>query len=128
MTDYVLDLGITKETDNTLRWDTYVHDVQFSLYVPKAEVPSPTPHQIRVRILALAAGHEPPPDRDQAASPTGPRAVVARYKDHTKTVRYRPVGDPADWRIGEPYVPYVVLDEVAPDGIPDHLAISVEWM
>lgn len=122
MIDYLLTLGVTKETDNKLRWDVDVEGVRFSLYVPKVHVPSPPPQQLRVRIAAGDAGQR------QRSDNAALNAVVTRVDDKTRTVRYRPTGDAEDWQIGEPYIPYGVLDAISPSQTPEKLTISVEWI
>jgi hypothetical protein len=127
MTDYLATLGITKETDNKVRWDAYVRDVRFSIYVPKVHVPSPWPSHVRVRIAALDAKEGQGVASADEEGPHSLKAVVTRFEDKTKTVRYRPTGDQTDWLIGEPYIPYEVLEEVSPLRTPEQLAISLDW-
>jgi hypothetical protein len=51
---------------------------------------------------------------------------VGRFEEKTKTVRYRPQGDPSDWEIGEPYVPFEVLEALSTQ-IPPILRLVVQW-
>jgi hypothetical protein len=127
MTDYMATLGITKETDNKVRWDVYVHDVRFSIYVPKVHVPAPWPSHVRVGITVLEAEKAQQAASIDEASPDLLTTVVSRFEDKTRTVRYRPIGDQTDWLIGEPYIPYEVLEEVSPLRTPEQLVISLDW-
>ena len=127
MADYQATLGITKETDNKVRWDVYVGDVRFSIYVPKVHVPTPWPSHVRVRIMAWEAGNGQKGASVEEASLPSLKAVVTRFEDKTRTVRYRPIGEQVGWLIGEPYIPYEVLEEVSPHRTPEQLAISLDW-
>jgi hypothetical protein len=126
MADYQATLGITKETDHKVRWDVYVDDVRFSIYVPKVHVPAPWPSHVRVRIMARDANGQQGVSVEEA-SLLSLKAVVTRFEEKTRTVRYRPIGEQMDWLIGEPYIPYEVLEEVSPHRTPEQLAISLDW-
>ena len=123
--DMVL-LESRKETENKLRWDAQLTDAVFSLYIPKEQVPDPWPGRIRVRVEALE-GHRPERPREPRSVKTQPiEAIVERLEEKTKTVRYRPQGDPSDWEIGEPYVPFEVLESLSTQ-IPLILKLVVQW-
>lgn len=111
-----IQLAMDKETENKYRWCVVLDDdVEFKLYIPKWRCPPVPPRTITVEVLGNTAPlHD---DRWDVM------VEVARYKDHTETIRYRPHGDPDDWEIGEPYVPYCVL----PCPWPDRIAIGVAW-
>ena len=51
-------------------------------------------------------------------------AAVESYEIHTRTVRYRPLGDQKDWEIGEPYVPISELG----NPYPERLVFLVGWV
>lgn len=115
----------SKETDNKLRWWADVEGVSFKLYIPKWRVPAPWPVRLEVVVDHEAASPEtpiPPPTR----LPEFERRIIAtleKVQEHTETVRYRPIGHPDSWEIGEPYVPYTVLQ--APP--PERLRLEVRW-
>ena len=50
------------------------------------------------------------------------KVLVKPFKDHTKTVRYAPLGEEKDWQIGEPYIPKSLIP---PDS--HFLIIEVKW-
>lgn len=119
----LLDLRLSvdaKETDNKLRWDTYVaeDDTKFSIYIPKWRVPRPWPSRIYFCVTSRRSddfeGPNLSPDLIQEDGALSQEPIVAtarRYRNHTRTVRFRPLGDPATWEIGEPYIPYSLLEE-----------------
>lgn len=119
----------SKETDNKLRWRADVEGVDFKLYIPKWRVPLPWPRRIIVVISALpmetsrATQAEPP---NRGAKEPRERAIVAvvdRVREHTETVRFAPRGDPEQWEIGEPYIPYALL----PTPSTQSLRLEVRW-
>ncbi len=123
--DMVL-LESRKETENKLRWDAQLTDAVFSLYIPKEQVPDPWPGPIRVMVEALE-GRRPERSREPRSIKTQPiEAIVEQFEEKTKTVRYRPQGDPSDWEIGEPYVPFEVLESLSTQ-IPPILRLVVQW-
>jgi hypothetical protein len=79
-----------------------------------------------VRITAGEANGHRAATAEEAGLPSL-SAVVTRFEDKTRTVRYRPIGEQVDWLIGEPYIPYEVLEEVALDQTPERLYISLDW-
>src|SRR5438094_9710999 len=105
---------LEKETDNKLRWDADVGEALFELYIPKWTVPTPWPLKILVKIDSVQTGlitnEACNKGNDKALSII---AIAEKYKKHTKTVRYIPVGEKQDWQIGEPYIPYSLLPESA---------------
>jgi hypothetical protein len=112
----------SKVTDNKLRWQTDVDGVPFKLYVPKWRVPTPWPRQILVRISSC----DGPVDRTRGRQDDLLRPIVTvvhRTSDHTGTVRFTPAGDPRDWELGEPYIPYSLL----PEPTVKELVVEVEW-
>lgn len=122
-------LNASKETDNKLRWETRVEGAPFELYIPKWRAPTPWPAKIIVHIETDLESGKPwliekanqlPQDkyREQPII-----AVVNRVREHTRTVRFDPDGDPDSWEIGSPYIPYELLDnEQAPQ-----VLIRVMW-
>ena len=122
--DMVL-LESRKETENKLRWDAQLTDAVFSLYIPKEEVPDPWPGRIRVRVEALE-GRRPSLAQPRSDKTQPIEAIVERFEEKTKTVRYRPQGDPSDWEVGEPYVPFEVLEALSTQ-IPPILRLVVQW-
>jgi len=119
-------LDASKETEGKLRWATYVpaDDTKFELYIPKWRVPTPWPGTIFVRV-ALAPTSTPVSSRSQGGeqSRLEPiRVTVTPDRRHTRTFRYTPVGNPQEWEIGQPYIPYSLI----PRGSAN-LIIEVEW-
>lgn len=116
----------SKETDNKLRWWADVEGVCFQLYIPKWRVPTPWPVRLEVVVDPQAAS--PETDR-RLTSPCsreleGPIiATLEKVREHTETVRYRPIGDQDSWELGEPYVPYAVL----PAPSPERVRLEVRW-
>ena len=153
MRTFRCNLDLCKSTDNKFRWDEDVDGTKFSLYVPKLRVPEPTPPMIGIKLYD-ATGLDPsqqltPVQRaallkagmaDEQVSeldkwlpvsatkePHSDRPIIAAvkfYKIHTQTVRYKPIGDPESWEIGEPYVPISAL----PFDYPLQLILRVTWM
>jgi hypothetical protein len=124
MRQYHLVLEFRKETDNKLRWDAPVGDAAFELYIPKEHVPQPWPERVNVTIIPLrehgglgCKGSE---------TPNYIEAHIEPVEGKTKTVRYRPSGDPSLWRIGEPYVPKAILEVLSVSGT-ETLKLVVEW-
>jgi len=120
----------SKETDNKLRWESNVDGVSFKLYIPKWRVPRPWPVRIIVLIRDFVTDDRSTPNirsidvRQRNA--TLERSIVAmvdKVKEHTETVRFAPRGNPEEWEIGEPYIPYSLL----PDGSPQTVQIEVRW-
>lgn len=118
------------ETDNKVRWDAIIGDAVFQLYIPKWRVPSPWPKKISVTISIISDDSEITTSRitpDQCAddsmfAKTAINAIVQKNCDHTMTVRYDPVGHPADWEIGSPYIPYSLTHNEA-----NKLRLTVKW-
>jgi hypothetical protein len=113
-------LAPSKETDNKLRWVTDVDGVPFQLYIPKWRVPTPWPKRIRVSVREIKR-----PTSPSIGSKPRDRIVVfvERVRDHTKTVRFAPLGEPKDWQLGQPYIPYQLL----PNENVKYLRVDVEW-
>lgn len=140
----------SKETERKLRWSTYIEkDAEyFKIYIPKWRVPKPWPGRVYVGIEAykdvssdLYPSTSSPKNLDEenviiVARPSirslitsNPKnldksiqAIVKPFENHTRTMRYRPIGDQNEWQIGEPYIPYSLI----PPGS-DLLFIEVEW-
>ena len=116
----------SKETDNKLRWTANVEGTPFHFYIPKSRVPKPWPNQIHV-IISLP--------EQVTQSPTHLKNYLANFiiafikfdQKHSCTVRYSPEGDSDQWEIGQPYIPYEILEKVSPGTIPDRLRIEVHW-
>ncbi len=114
----------SKQTDNKLRWETDVDGVNFKLYIPKARVPYPWPKRILVRVCDIDQ-----PSGNEAVQPDDPTlergitATVRKVREHTETVRFDPDGDPNDWEIGSPYIPFSLL----PRRSAENLQLQVWW-
>lgn len=117
----------SKETDNKLRWWADVDGVSFKLYIPKWRVPLPWPVRLEVVVDERAGKAEVAPTQQirsgSAALEEPIIATVEKVAEHTETVRYRPVGSPDTWEMGEPYVPYAILSSP----VPDRLRVEVRW-
>lgn len=123
-------LAYRKETENKYRWDADIEGVKFSLYIPKWRVPDGLPGTIYVRIYDVkdAPRDLPAYTRMQIEQQPGLReekiiARIKRCRDHTKTVRFDPIGDPKNWEIGSPYIP----DKILPKADITELIIEIEW-
>ncbi len=122
-------LTLSKETRNKIRWDAVVDDAQFELYIPKWRVPDPLPVRIFVEVSHAESANEwkrydpltPPSKEEDRNRPI--LALVERVCKQTKTVRFKPRGDPNNCEIGEPYIPFTLL----PDPLADRVLIKVEW-
>jgi len=120
----------SKETDNKVRWDADIDGTRFSLYIPKWRVPEPWPRVIQVSIhpdadtsptrLSRVEAHRDPTLRLQPIV-----TYLRRFKEHTKTIRYRPELDREkdEWEIGEPYVPIEMTF-----GGAERLTLTVNWL
>lgn len=101
-----------KETENQLRWDAEVELTCFSLYIPKWRVPQPWPSRIWVSVTQRRSSSEELANlsaeavvADSSLTHEPLVATVAKVKEHSKTIRYRPLGNDKLWEIGQPYVP-----------------------
>src|SRR6266568_4800894 len=116
----------SKETDNTLRWSADVEGVPFKLYIPKWRVPAPWPVGLQVVVDEKATTPQARPKLPRPGSPELERPIISiaeKVREHTETVRYKPIGLPDGWESGEPYVPYALL----PTPPPDRLRLEVRW-
>ena len=123
-------LESAKETDNKLRWDASIDSAKFELYIPKWRVPDPWPAVIFVGVsdqFDKYKGYRPVSPTTAKGDPSALKqpilAVLRWVSDHTQTVRYVPGGDPKEWEIGEPYIPYSLL----PNESSNPLLIEVKW-
>src|SRR5579883_3147894 len=92
----------SKETENKVRWDADVEGVRFSIYIPKWRVPEPWPRIIQVAIGPQIETHIPPLTPSIVLHDPSIRmqpVVIHLRKDreHTRTIRYQPEGDPKTW-------------------------------
>jgi len=122
-------LGAIGDTVNKLRWQTMLGETVFRLYIPKWRVPEPWPQHITVTVekvpsVAVQLSEVTPEmvQSDPAVRPAAIRVIVDRVARHTRTIRYRPRGEPTGWELGEPYIPF----ELTGDGA-DQLLITVDW-
>jgi len=119
-----------KETPNKLVWADTVDGIQFRLLIPKRRVPKPWPAEITVQISESedAIVSQKRLKRSDAESNPGSRltpilAEVRWYQHTTERERYRPIASEAEREIGEPYIPFRLLD----DRCPETLYIEVFW-
>ena len=143
-------LDLFKSTERKLRWDEEIDGTNFELYIPKWRVPEPTPRMVSVKIYnatsispsrLLELGHNPEGQLSHSDMlvlekiglnaeqiwERNDRLIVAAvkfYETKTQTVRYRPLGDPKDWEVGEPYVPISELG----NPYPKRLILLVGWV
>lgn len=114
----------SKQTDNKLRWETDVDGVKFKLYIPKMRVPRPWPLRILVRVCDIDQS-----SGDEMAEPIDPSlergitSAVRKVSEHTETVRFDPEGNPNEWEIGSPYIPFSLL----PHRSVENLQIQIWW-
>ena len=122
-------LESTKETLRKLRWGKEINDVMFSLYIPKWRVPKPWPARIYVDIEPA----EPPKiirrhytradiKNNQQLKKRPITNLIRSCEEHTKTLRYQPLGDHNEWEIGEPYIPYDLTHDCT-----EYLMLTVNW-
>lgn len=116
----------SKETENKLRWSTYVESDQteFHLYIPKWRVPEPWPGRILVGIQPYNGNPEDFVSQTGSleASEEPIFALLQPVVEHTRTIRYAPVVDKEEWQTGEPYIPYSLIP---PDS--HFLSLKVQW-
>jgi len=122
----------SKQTGRKLRWDSNVDGVLFELYIPKWRVPRPWPKRIIVSVSIPDCSTDEA-SKSSPRSANGPEGIAAleqsivatveMVREHTKTVRFAPRGNPEDWEIGEPYIPFALL----PDSSWQRVQIGVRW-
>lgn len=118
------------DTPNKRRWDALIDNVRFELYIPKWRIPTPPPEAIHVTVQATSGESNLPrltqadADADASLLLRPIHAVVRRFKDHTQTVRFTPVGNKDEWEIGEPYIPYSLI----PEDSKEVVQITVVWV
>ncbi len=116
----------SKRTENKLRWTRDVKGTPFHFYIPQSCVPEPRPVQIIVLINHVEPGFQTSIQRRRNLR----RPIVAFVKfdkSCTRTARYEPEGYHDLWEIGQPYIPYEILEKVTPGTIPERLRIEVMW-
>ncbi|APG27069.1 hypothetical protein A7E78_04000 [Syntrophotalea acetylenivorans] len=116
-----------KETDNKVRWDAYIDNINFELYIPKWRVPEPWPRVILVGITPVASQQlsNLPPEVVRKSPRTREEPIVVclnKLNECSKTIRYRPEGDASKWELGEPYIPIPITF-----GSAERLIITVDW-
>jgi hypothetical protein len=106
-----------------------VDDAKFSLYMPEWRVPEPPPATIAVLLVPgeLPPAHGLTLSSDDAQSAPEFRqkpvvAAVSKTREHTKTMRYDPLGHPDSWEIGSPYIPFQLTFDCA-----DIITLIVFW-
>lgn len=115
-------LNPSRPTENKIRWTVNVGGAPFHLYIPKRRVPQKIPMGLEVVVDEVIPRRIQQPITPNNDYPI--KAIVVLVRKHTKTVRYRPIGDdPKKWEIGEPYIPKDLL----PDPYPKTLYIEVRW-
>ena len=115
----------SKETEGKLRWSTYVEsdNTYFHLYIPKWRVPEPWPGRIFVSIDSFDEDPATAIEKGRTMSDAEPIEEILEMKaEHTKTIRFSPVGDPKSWHTGEPYIPFSL---VPPES--HYLRLRVKW-
>lgn len=115
------------ETENKLRWTGDVKGTPFHFYIPKSCVPKPWPVQIIVLITHVEPGTETSIQRRRNLR----QPIIAFVKfdrSHTRTARYEPEGSVDEWEVGQPYIPYEILQSLSPGTKPPkRLRIEVVW-
>ncbi len=116
----------SKKTDNKLRWSTNVNGTPFHFYIPKRCVPEPWPVKILVFITKVEPDNKTPiTKRRNLSQPIITDVVFDRL--HGETARYEPEGSIENWEVGQPYIPYEILESVSPGTLPSRLRIEVQW-
>ncbi|MFZ6021097.1 MAG: hypothetical protein ACOYXO_15970 [Chloroflexota bacterium] len=120
-------LNPSKETERKLRWSAQIEEDQtnFHLYIPKWRVPKPWPGRIYVTISLFddSLSDWTPKKTHTRNLEKNIQTVVKPFRNHTKTRRYKPLGDQSEWEIGEPYIPYSLI----PEDFDHLLLLEVEW-
>lgn len=126
-------LSYEKETDLKYRWRKYIEadDESFKLYILQWRVPEPVPEHIEVSISSNKKEFPATRKFDVSEIESNPnlrnKSIFAEVKfvsDHTKTIRYDPVGEQETWEIGSPYIPLSLL----PDKEAKTLYLLVNWL
>ena len=122
-------LSFDKETDNKWRWIDMVEDAAFELYIHKWRTPKPRPEKIKVTVGELEDTFPVTKECKKEDFENNPDlkenpiyAELEILEEHTKTMRYTPIGNDDDWGIGQPYIPFQLLPEKK-----DRIAIFIEW-
>ena len=113
-------LNFYKDTGNKLRFDAYVEEAVFELYIPKRRIPKPWPYSILVSVEPYQEGMILPHFSGDTSQPID--TIVYWCSDHTKTAHYYPAGEEDALEIGEPYIPYDLIP-----GTPKKVRIRVVW-
>ena len=123
-------LIVDKETERKLRWGKEIGETTFSLYIPKWRVPKPWPKKIYVDIEpAVSLGKRrkrhtrADAQRNKELNRKPITAMIRSLQEHTKTLRYQPLGHGDDWDIGEPYIPYELTHDSS-----EYLQLTVNWV
>jgi len=123
-------LAYKKETENKLRWDADVEGTPFELYIPKWRIPDPPPGKVLIRIFLTKDRIQMTKKFTQSEIRQNPQfkkepiyAEVSRFREHTKTIRFDPIGNNSNWEIGSPYIPRSILSD---ENI-KKLYLVVEW-
>jgi len=94
-----ISLDAKKQTVTTLRWDAWAEEdkAYFEFYIPKSRVPEPWPGRIFVGIDQFSGDPsdfaQSPCDLDNLDNPIKVSVKPIEDEYHTKTVRYRQLGD-----------------------------------
>ena len=116
----------SKETVNKLRWSTHVEEdnTDFHFYIRKWRIPEPWPGRIYVGIESFDG--EPSDFKQKpytSADVEGSiKILVEPVKEHTRTIRFAPLGDKKEWQTGELYIPFSLIPPNS-----HFLVIKVEW-
>jgi hypothetical protein len=125
-------LELKKETENKIRWDKVIDNTPFELYIPKWRVPSPKPREVEIEVLPYnnSAINTPPTITQVKNNPNlKNNSIIANltiFGDHSRTVRYDPMGDENMWEIGSVYIPISILNEKGLYG-KEKILIKVKW-
>lgn len=102
----------------------------FEIYIPKWRVPEPIPEVIKVSLYFPPHLPELKNILTSEMTKSNPNlcklpilSQIKWYSDHTKTVRYNPIGLPDTWEIGSPYIPVSIL----PQNHIEILVIQIQW-
>ncbi|MCY7363237.1 MAG: hypothetical protein LH629_14405 [Ignavibacteria bacterium] len=120
----------SKETENKIRWDTFIEEVKFELYIPKWRIPDNPPDQIKcyfdfsnnLSIGKRLSKSEAIKDPELKKLPI--ISKIIKHSDKTKTIRFDPDGNKDEWEIGSPYIPISII----PNGDTESAIIKVEWV
>ncbi len=120
-----------RSTRNKILWVADILGVEFRLYVPNWRIPKTIPKRILIKIYSPNEEINNKKFITENNIKINPQlklsniySDVQKIKEHTKTIRFDPLGDPNDWEIGSPYIPKSIFG----NSNDEELTIVVDWL